>query len=274
MAGFSVVSGEVRTIWVPVGCPAGTGDTLYVGQLVDCGFNASASGAEPHVVTGLGDITNDCNIFGVVVGTNNRTPTFNTTYKAEYITGVNTAALQIVRDYTGAGGMWGPGDPAAMVQVAVISPETILKGRIFHGSYGNPLDVVTNTTTDSTGLTLATAAMDYATVAYNNIWYCRSGKNMGLYRIGYAASTTSNTFYLRWPYGLTANETFVWAPLSIGTCKAFFDAVGTYIESNMDTASYGSHFVWIDVLEVNLREAGNEYALFKFNPHALGGTRA
>lgn len=274
MAGFEVISDPVRTIWLPVDCPAGTGVTLYVGQLVDAGFNSSSGGAEAHgAPAGVGDITNDNNMFGVVVGTNNRTPLFNTTYKSEYITGVNTAALQLARAWTGAQGMWGPSDPAAMVQVAVISPETVLKGKIFQGSYGTVIDVVTNTTADSTGLTLTTAAMDYATVAYNNIWYCRSGANMGLYRISYSASTTSNTFYIRWPYGLAANDTFVTVPLSIGTCKAMFDSVSTYIEVNNETTQYATNYAWLDVLEVNLREAGNEYAIFKFNPYALLGKR-
>jgi hypothetical protein len=274
MAGFEVIESPVRTIWVPVDCPAGTGATVYVGQLVDCGFNSSSSGAEPHVVAGLGDITNDCNIFGVVVGTNNRTPLFNTTYKAEYTTGTSTIAQQLASERTGAGGMWGPSDPAAMVQVAVIGPETVLKGRIFHGAYGTAPDVVTNTTADATGATITTAAMDYATVAYNSIWYCRSGANMGLYRIGYGASTTSNTFYVRWPYGLAVGDTFCQVPLNIGTSKAFFDAVGTYIETNMDTNSYGTSYIWIDVLEVYLRDPGNEYAIFKLNPYSFGGKRA
>ncbi len=70
---FRVIDPKIRPLWVPVDYAS----TLYVGQMVCMGFNSGAQGAYPYTVAGAGDITNDLGIFGVVIGTNNRTPKFS-----------------------------------------------------------------------------------------------------------------------------------------------------------------------------------------------------
>ncbi len=267
---FRVIESPQKPIWVPVDYAS----TLYVGEFVVCGFNASVQGAYPYVVAGLGDITGDKGIFGIVIGTNNRTPLYSATYKTEYITGVATQALQLARESSGQEGMWSKTDPSAMVQVAIVTPNTVIEGDIFKAAVGTAPDVVTNTTLSSDGSTITTAAMTYATVAYNSIWYCRSGANMGLYRIGYAASTTSNTFYLTWPYDIAVGDTFCMVPLTIGQSKADFDALGLFIDSNMDTNQYGTDYIWLDVHSVDLRYAGKETARFRINPYCFNAKRA
>ncbi len=266
MAGFSLINQPINTRWFPVDYAT----TLYVGQIVTWCFQdagTKSQGLQAYAGTGAAGTTTDQSPLGVVIGFNNRTPLFNTTYKAEYGTAVTTVAAQQARESVLAEGTMWHNDPALMAHVALIDQTTILKGRIFLAAYGTAPLVVTNTAADTTGVTITTAAMAQATVAYNNMWYCRSGLNMGLYRMSYNASTTSHTFYLRWPYGLAANDTFVCVHFGLGTQKANFDDIGTYIETNGDSNSYGTDYIWLNVDEINLTNSGDEYAIFRINQH-------
>jgi len=266
MAGFSLVNEPVRTMWFPVDYNA---VTLYEGQLVTWCFADSGQGLKAYNVAGAADTTADQGPFGVVVGFNNRTPVFDTTYKAAYGTSVSTQAAQLARDWAMAEGMWSKGDPALLAQVAIIDSGSILKGRIFDTTYGTAPDVVTNTTASTDGSTITTVAVDHTYPAYNAMWYCRTGANMGLYRASYSASTTSHTFYLTWPYDIAVGDTFVPVAITLGTSKAMFDSVGTYIEQwgNDHATSYTTNYLWLDIFELNLAEAGNEYAIFRINPY-------
>jgi len=264
MAGFSVISEPVRTMWFPVNY---NNVTLYEGQLVTWSFADSSEGLSAYNVAGVQDTTADQCPLGVVIGFNNRTPVFNTTYKANYGTSTYTLAGQLARSSCMVEGKMWRNDPALMAQVAIIDTTTILKGRIFKGSYGTACEVVTNTTTDATGVTITTASMDDTMPAYNSMFYCRSGVNMGLYRPAYSTHKTTHTFHLLWPYGLVAGETFTWTAFTLGTTKALFDSVGTYIEQqggDHDT-TYTTNWLYLDVFEINLATAGDEYAIFRIN---------
>jgi hypothetical protein len=266
MAGFSVVNEPIRTMWFPVDYNA---VTLYAGQLVTWCFSDSGQGLKAWDVAGTFDKSVDQSPLGVVVGFNNRTPKYNTTYKAEYGLSVSTVADQLAREsVTVESKMW-RNDPALMAQVSIIDVHSTLKGRIFHGSYGTACDVATNTVADATGATITTASLDDTPPAYNQMWYCRTGPNAGLYRPAYSASKTTHTFYLTWPYGLTVGDTFVPVSLTLGLSKACFDSVGTYIPQygeDHDT-SYTTNYLYLDIFEINLAEAGNEYAIFRINPY-------
>jgi len=185
MAGFSVVEAPLRTIWCPVHYNA---VTLYVGQLVVAGGVTSAmcGAVKAWTPAGVYDTTADQMPWGVVVGTNNKEPVFDSTYKAEYITSVQSQANLLARKWayasTGTGTMFGPHDPQAMVKVAVIGPQTVLKGRIFTTTYGVAPTVVTVTLGSTTGAGYTAGAADFTPVAYNATTYCRTGANRGLYR--------------------------------------------------------------------------------------------
>ena len=273
MGGFSVVEGAIRTIWMPVNMGSGA-STCYEGQLVVAGVAASGSGGcIPWNVAGVGDTTADQVPFGVVVGLNNKVPLYNSTYKSNYGTAVNTKALQVARDWRMAEGMFAKGDPALMAQVAVIGPNTVLKGRIFNAAYGTAPTVLTATAVNGTaGLGWTSNAAEFTPVAYNNTFYCRSGANRGLYRTGYDTSATAHTFYLYWPYTLAVGDTFVGSNLALGTCTGMFDTLGMYI--NNAAAVYTTNFAWMDVLELNLETAGAEYAIFKLNAWQFCGLRS
>ena len=266
MAGFSLINQPMLVKWFPVDYNA---VTLYEGQLVTWCFADSGQGLKAYNVAGAADTTADQGPLGVVVGFNNRTPVFDATYKANYGLSVSTQAAQLAREWAMAEGMWSKGDPALLAQVAILDPTSIIKGRIFDTTYGTAPDVVTNTTASTDGSTITTAAVDHTYPAYNAMWYCRSGANMGLYRASYSASTTSHTFYLTWPYDIAVGDTFVPVAITLGTSKACFDSVGTYIEQwgNDHATSYTTNYLWLDVFELNLAEAGNEYAIFRINPY-------
>lgn len=266
MAGFTIVNEPVRTMWFPVDYNS---VTLYVGQLVNWSFADSKQGLIAYAVAGAADTTADHAPLGIVTGFNNRTPVFNTTYKGEYGTSVSTQAAQLARESVLAEGKMWRKDPALMAQVAIIDSTSIIKGRIFKGSYGTACQVVTNTVQSVDGSTITTAALDDTYPAYNAMWYCRSGANMGLYRPSYSASKTTHTFYLTWPYDIEVGDTFTYVAFSLGMTKALFDSVGTYIEQiggDNDT-TYATNYLWLNVLEVNLATAGDEYAIFRINPY-------
>lgn len=268
-----VIRSPIAPIWVPVDYNA---VTLYVGEMVVMGFNTSKSGVIAYTVAGLGDITSDHGIFGVVIGTNNRTPLFSSTYNSEYITSVSTQAAQLAREWQGQEGMWSKGDPSAMVQVVKVTPETVLEADIYASAtaVGTGPTVVTNTTASTDGSTITTAALAATPIAYNQIWYCRSGANMGLYRISYDTSTTSHTFYLTWPYDIAVGDTFVTVPLTIGQSKAMFNTTPAGMWINCSIADYNTDHIWLEVLEVDLAITGKEVARFMINPYTFNAKRA
>jgi hypothetical protein len=271
MAGFSVVEHPLRTIWAPVDYNS---TTLYVGQLVVSGATASTYGAvKAWNPAGAGDTTADQVPFGVVVGTNNKEPLFSSTYNAEYITGVQSQANLLARKYFGQEGMYGKNDPQAMVQVAVLGVDTVLKGRIFNTSYGTSISYVTVSTGSTTGAGFTSDAANHTPVAANATVYCRTGANKGLYRVTYDTSSTVRTVYHYFPYDIAVGDTFKAVNIStLGTCKMMTDTSGTFIDN---AAAVGTtNWIWIDVLDLNLETDGQEYAIFRINPLQFLSVRA
>lgn len=274
MAGFSIAEGTARTLWIPVDY---NGTVLYVGQLVVAGgvLSALCGAAKAWACAGVGDITTDHLIMGVVVGTNNKEPVFNSTYKAEYITGVQSQANLVARKsaYVGGAGMYGPSDPQAMVKVALIDNTTVLKGRIFNATYGVAPTVVTVTTESTTGAGFTSGAVEHTPVAYNATVYCRTGANRGLYRVTTDTSTTVRTTNHYFPYDIAVGDTFVGCNLpTVGQAYMMVDSVGTFIDNAAAVTT--TNYSWIDVLELNLETAGAEYCLFRFNPYQFLSKRA
>lgn len=260
--GFEVIQGSPLTIWVPVDSAAGSPDTLYVGQIVKSG----SDGVLPlGTASGVADTTNKGIPFGVIIGTNNRTPVYDSTYKCEKITGADTQALQLARDWFGAEGMWSKGDPQAMVEVALIDPTTILKGLLYVTTYGTAPTVLTTTAASTDGFMTAgtTNACDFTPVADYGTIYCRSGANMGLYRITIDTSTTAPVVDTAYPYDVAIGDTFVRVPpRPIGKTFVQFDSESTFV--NCATSPATNYYV-IDVIKLGLETAGHEHVIFRFN---------
>lgn len=270
---FQVVSEPLRTIWMPVDYASGGAATVYVGQIVTHGALDSCGGVKAWVVAGESDKTADHTPFGIVIGTNKRTPAFNTTYKAEYIT--STTSHASTADYALQEGMWSKGDPAEMVELALLDATTLIKGSIFNATYGvAPTEaVVTTGSSTGAGFTCATTGFNFTAVAYNAIYFCRTGANMGIYRIGYDtnAGTGAKTFYHYWPYDITAGDKFIGANIGLGTCKVMLDSVGTFIDCSAAVGT--TNWTWIDVIRVDFSTAGKENAIFRINPYAFSPVR-
>jgi hypothetical protein len=273
MAGFEVVEGPVRTIWADAGATTSGTATFYVGQLVSTGAVGGFSGTvTPWNIAGVADTTADQVPFGVITAINNRNPVYDSTYMAEKATSVVTQTTMAARDFFGVeGGIHVKNDGVLKVQVVVIGANSVLKGRIFGSAYGTAPSVGIVTAIagsgDGSGFTCGTSGFDFTAVAYNAAYCCRTGLNKGITRTGYdtGAGTGAHTFYNVYPFTVAVADTFVGVNLAqLGTCKAMFSTTGTYIDN---TAAVGTtNYIWIDVLELNLKEAGQEHAIFRINP--------
>lgn len=274
--GFEVIEGEIRTIWAPADYAGDAAEQYYQGQIVMSALASSVpsgEGLKPiGAAAGASDTTGKAVPFGVVLGFNSKlNGTYNSTYKGQTESSGGTQDLQLARDVRYAEGMPCKGDPALWLKVAVIGPNTVLKGRIFNGAYGTACATFAPTAADATGAALTTATITNAYRAYNGTWFCRSGANRGIYRTAYDDHATDHTFYTHFPYGIATTDSFVLASLRIGTCAAQFDAESTYIEQK---PSYSTNYYLLDVLELNLEKSGQEYAIFKFNADQFCGARA
>lgn len=255
--GFKIVEGSPKADWFPVSCYSSpTVNTAYVGQIVSLVYDGvltpGAAGAGPDVTSYP---------FGIVIATNNRTPVFNTTYNAEYVSSCITQATLATRDFAFHEGMTHKGERQAMVKVAILDPTCVIEGPIRNAAIGTAPGVVTCTTASTDGLeSMVHGNADVALLANNNMYFCRSGANMGIYRKSYAASQTTPTFYSPWPEDWAVGDTFVAANVGIGRQKVDFDAAGMWIENSAALTNY----YLVDVLSMNLETAGAEAMQFKF----------
>jgi len=246
---FEVVKNtELGTVWLPVAPSV----TLTVGQLVYRAASDPVNLTYFPAASGGGT----AKPVGVVVATNLRKPLYSSTYSADYITGVASRADQLALEKQGAqGSMFGVGDPAPLVQVKLIGPQTEIKGTLSAAPTPfQPSAVGTNgDTLTRSGLTLT----DYFTTVY-----CRSGANQGIYRqmSTYDASDVL-TFPLYWPYTTTTSDYFVAVNTTIGNTRINVDTDGR----NLNVASsVASNYYSVVVEEINLEEAGKEYIIFRF----------
>lgn len=262
--GFEIAEGTARTVWMA----ADGSSTYYVGQLV--GFNASAGAMSTGAVvplpvpSGVFDATGEVVIAGIVVGLDQLTPTYGT--YGQYISAaITTQADLLARDrYNGGRGMYAPNDRQVMVEVALIDSTTVLKGPICETG-GTAPTVVTDSAGSATGYTSAgtTSACSFTPVANTSSIYCRSGANMGLYRVTTDTSTTAPAVTVAFPYDVVAGDTFVRLSLKQGLCHAYISGPGLYLDNTLSggtTNSYGIHCLYIDA-----KTAGSEYAVFRFD---------
>lgn len=271
---FKVEDANVRSGWFPIDRTAAT-TTLYVGQLVQM-HTGSYNGVAPiAAASGVGDTSTLSTIFGVVTGTNDLSPTYDSTY-GQYITAVQSVAAQAARRNVGVEGMHGKGDSAPMVQVAILDATTVLRANLYNGTVGTAPTVVTATAVNATaGLGMTTGSTDVATVANMCTTYCRSGANEGIYRINKSASATVHTYDHYWPRTLAIGDTFVIVPVRQGVSYVQVTSTAGYIGMGFDvSATPATNYYIINVLELDLREAGKESVLFRFHPCHFDKVRA
>jgi hypothetical protein len=260
--GFGIVSGSPHLVW----CQIDTTDQLYIGQLVHCS-NKQIDGVAPMgKAAGAADTTNKRVPYGIVVATNNASPVFDSTYNVETITDV--AASSNDREHNipvgEPHGMFGKND---MVQVALIDPTTVIRGPIRRraaggGSAIRERTVATATSTTQVVITKGGIAGDSDSVRTQQTVYFRSGANAGEYRITDSSSST----VVHWDKALanspTTSDTLVLAPgRPNGTSYVQVDSESMFINSNGDAST---NYYVINVIRMDLSEAGNEYVDFQF----------
>jgi hypothetical protein len=273
---FDIVEGESRVLWTATDGSS----TYYKGQLVSIVAASKAmiiGNVVPLAVpAGIADLTNFQIPFGVVIGFNRRSPRYTTvgSMSLEYDTAVITQEDQLARDWTGAEGMYTKGDPQVLLQVATINCTTILRGPICTSALGTAPTVVTDTGgADTTGYTTGgtTTASQLTGVADLTTIYCRTGKNMGLYRTTHDTTTISPDCNIAFPYDVASGDTFVRVPLKQGLSYIYIAGPGLYIDSVLGMAT---NYFAVMVYKLDLRDAGKEIAEFSFLPEHFTVRRA
>jgi hypothetical protein len=250
---FKIVKGNPIVDWFPVA----QGATVYVGSIVEL---AAGDGVSCIGAASGGDVTP---MFGIVIGTDAYpgNAVYNSTYNTEYITAVTTQAAVAARSPGFHGGMVPIGDKAVYVKVALLDRTCVVEGNIYETTSGTAPTVVTCTTASTDGLaSMVHGALTVTTRAYYNMYYCRSGANRGIYRISYAASTTTPTFYIAWPEDWAVGDTFAVVHVGLGRTKIMFNTVSTCIENGLDL---NTNYYVVDCLNMDLSVAGKEKAQFK-----------
>jgi len=269
MPGFiTVVHDSPQTIW----CPMSDAVTLYQGQIVMHDTSGPLRGVEPlDDASGAFNLSNSDVPFGVVIGNNLKNKLYDGTYGYEYITSPAAADPYggSANEYTGVEGPWAKGDPVAMVKVALITPSTILSAPIYSTTPGNPLTVLTVTTScGGDGIGCTTNATQFTPIVSNmNTIYCRTGGNAGTYRNTDSTSTTVHTWDIAMRNTVAVGDTFVMAPVRMqGFSTVQFDAdYGNFIEGQTSPAVAGTNLWAINVIRLDLSEAGKEYCEFMFS---------
>ena len=277
--GFRIVHGTPQMIWAPVL----NDDTLYEGQIVrarDEGVaplhqamnaNDSASKSVAELIQGSCSSGGQA-VFGVVVGTNLRTPTFDGTYNQASIAWATPPAAT-TETYFGVEGPWAKGDTQAMVKVALLDSSIILRGEVRNSSSVVTTGMTVGTLTASTGVTATTATMGVTTVQNFSTLYWRSGTNAGTYRILTSASPTTHTWDNSVANSTGTSEmngdTVVTCNLRpIGPSRMQLSNEALWIDGS---AAVTADYFAVDVIRLDLSEAGREYADFRFTPAAFDG---
>ncbi len=269
--GFSIAEGTARTFWVA----GDSASTYYLGQIV--AWNASAGAANIGAVSplpaasGIVDATGEVVIAGIVVGFDSNPPEFDTTYNLQKLTGACTTQAHVAARtsagvYNQGRGMYNPRDHQPLIEIAPIGPDTLIKGPIMETA-GTAPTVVTTTVADTTGGTtaLTTNACAFTPVANTCSIYCRKGTNMGIWRTTNDTSTTAPDVTTAFPNDIAIGDQFVRFSIKQGFSHLFLGAtpLSTFIDNTLSggtTNSFGAYVYYIDA-----REAGKEYAIFKFD---------
>ncbi len=277
--GFTIVHGTPQLIWAPVQ----NGDTMYEGQLVksmDNGVapleqalnNADSANRSTAELLSVSGSSGGQAIFGVVVGTNLRTPTFSNTYNEASIA-FATPPGATTETYFGVEGPWAKGDTQAMVRVALIDPSITLRGQVRNSSSVVTTGMTVGTITASAGISATTATMGVTTVANMSTLYWRSGTVAGTYRILSSASTTTHTWDNSVANSTGASElnddTVVTCNLRpIGLSRMQISNEALWVDGS---AAVTANYFEVFVTRLDLKDAGREYVDFRFASSAFTG---
>lgn len=253
-----------QILWVPVK----PGATVYNGGLVT--FDQSAltdhGVIQMPVAAGASNTSNLDRPVGSVLGNNLKNKLFDsTTYNTGYVTAVAAGSEHgSTTEFTGVEGSWSKGDSQAMVQIARITgPNTLLKANLWAATVGVAPTVLTVTTGSTDGLSMTTNATQFTPVSSLCTVYCRKGANAGQYRISTNTSTTVWAFTAAFQYDIAIGDQFVAVPLRVGT--SYVQTIATSCGWLNVAASPATNYYVVQVWQLDLSVAGQEYAVFSFD---------
>lgn len=260
-------NGTPKTIWMPVDAT----DTLYIGQLVASASDGVLPLGSPSSPNNAAGAAEDQVPLGVVVGTNYRTPVYNATWKTDSITGVAASTSQDDIEKIGGHGQGNAvGDFQAKVEIALITPETVISGPIYNGAYGTAPSTFTITVASADGgVTAPTGATtDFTPVGDLATMFGRSGANAGAMRVTTDTSTTQPAVTHGFPNAAIAiGDTFVRVNCRKGLARIFTDSESMYIDNSAALTS--NYWNVIGVGFTGLEEAGKERFHFMFSVDAF-----
>ena len=266
---FQIREGEGRTFWAL----ADGASTYYIGQLL--AYNNSTTvmldGTVAPLATasGAGDTTQLQVLAGVCVGFSKRTPTTVAvgSHVLEYDTGVVSQANQLAREWTGVEGMYSKGDPAVMILVAEILPQTVIQGPVCQAALGTAPTVVTTTAIGGTdGMITADTGNTpgYTHVTKTGMIYCRTGANKGIWRVNKNTTATAPSVTTGFPYDTAVGDTYLVLPFKQGISTLTIGGPGLYVDSSVAPVIAGTNQFAAIVYNIYAETAGRESVEFRF----------
>jgi hypothetical protein len=266
-SGMRVAYGGLGTIWTPLQDSA----TVYVGGLVTCDISDPTEGIlQLPDSSGVFNETNNDFPLGICIGTNRKSPLFDTTYKCEKITdpGAADAHDGASIDYYTQGDIWAKGDCIAMAKIELIGPSTVIHAPIYNAAVGTGPTLLTVTGGDTDGLGMTVNDCQFTPEAYpTNTVYFRTGANAGAYRMGDAASATVMTWDKALRNDVSIGDTAVCVPMRLfGPSQIMFDDTSASFVDCADAPVKAGTARWsVVVTRLDLSEAGNEFVEFYFD---------
>ncbi len=244
-------------------------DIAFAGQCVQ---HTGDGVANIGTASGVFDTSTEVRIAGVVRGENTDAATavledgtVVSGFSGRKVTGVVTQAAQIARKVLGNKGMYKKADPQVLLFLDPIRHDTRIEASIFNAAFGTAPSVLTADAISADGLTIAhtATAADFTPAATHlSTIFCRSGVNAGLYRVCTDTSTTTTTVRRAFPFDIAIGDTFVKVNIRPGFSRMQTDSEGLYIDTGADLSA---NYWGIDVEYLDLRNAGQEKAIFTWN---------
>uniref|UniRef100_A0A6M3LPS3 Uncharacterized protein n=1 Tax=viral metagenome TaxID=1070528 RepID=A0A6M3LPS3_9ZZZZ len=229
------------------------GETCYVGQIM-CADYALGGIVEPGELAGAGP---DATTALVGICSAVRTsPTYTAAYQGDGGTYDTTQAAQVANDPPGP----------TLIDMTVIRPGDIFKAPLKNVVIATAPTVVTATATATAGLTVTHTgtAVTAPTSNFSTI-YCRTGANRGQYRVITTGGTKTQTLLNAFTYDPAIGDTFVCANIKVGYCNIDFTTDFLGIDINTSVSNHYEAYCW----QLNLEEAGKEFALVSFSPQHI-----
>ena len=145
------------------------------------------------------------------------------------------------------------------VEVCLAIPGvTLFRAPIYRTVWGTPLQELTCSAENSAGTEVVAEANTTDGGSVLSTIYCRSGANKGHYRVLATVSTVTYTVTVPFPNTIASGDTFVVTNGLLGFGNLMMPAPSDCI--NGDITGSDGHTVYYH--EINLEEAGKEYAVF------------